>query len=277
MKFTLLRFTLLGPVLSFGRLLGTTTSQTGSLMGGYSAIPDITEEHVQAVAQFAVAEVLASNNGGISSDHVDYDFLPLLQQSGEDVHWTLLLGQQAVVAGMNYNLTIEMHKSNNDCLGVFSVEVYDNFGDISIMEWGDEIPCGSPSIPLFADPIVPTNTDTSPIENMVPPSDTPIGGYSTITNLNDKYVKRAANYAVKELAKSHLNNRYCFLSKLQKKNAKYTWTVVRGQQQVVAGMKYKLITKLLDKREHCIGGLEVTVYDHFGDLSIVNWGANVRC
>jgi hypothetical protein len=104
-----------------------------------------------------------------------------------------------------------------------------------------------------------------------------IGGYSNIPNLNNTYVQKAAAYAVKELVKSNFTRKYNFLSNIQRPNAQYSWKVVRGKQQVVSGKNYKLTIKFLGKYKHCIGGLQVVVYDHFGNKTVTNWGKKVRC
>lgn len=46
--------------------------------------------------------------------------------------------------------------------------------------------------------------------------------------------------------------------------------------QVVAGRNYKLLITLSNE-ETCLGAFEVTVYDHFGDLSITHWGPGMTC
>jgi hypothetical protein len=117
-----------------------------------------------------------------------------------------------------------------------------------------------------------TNTTT----NGTATNSTP-GGYTDIPNLNDKYVQQAAAYAVQELVKSNFYSQYPFLYKLQRPNAQYTRKVVRGKQQVVAGMNYKLNIKLLKPNGRCLGGLHVIVYDQFGSLSVIKWGKKARC
>jgi len=70
---------------------------------------------------------------------------------------------------------------------------------------------------------------------------------------------------------------------------KWKGRAVRGFQQVVAGMNYRLVimittsyeTKTEDKGEagaegdDVIGGFAVTVYDRFGDLSVTKWGKEI--
>jgi hypothetical protein len=103
MKLSILLVVLFGSAMAHGRLLGT-TSNAGTIMGGYSDIPNLSEKSVQTAAQFAVNALLNKNTTA------NYTFIPsLLQQqlqnngtSGfKDVRWTLAQGQQAVVDGMN--------------------------------------------------------------------------------------------------------------------------------------------------------------------------------
>jgi Aspartic acid proteinase inhibitor len=165
--------------------------------------------------------------------------------------------------------------TSQTCLSVFSTAVYDHFGDLSVLSWGNEVPCNSYVIPINAVPINVisnvTNTTNSSNPGIL------VGGYSNIPNLNDKNVQQAAAYAVKELVKSNLKNQYPFLRKIQRPNAQYTWKVVRGKQQVVAGMNYKLTIKFRKMNGRRIGGLQAIVYDHFGSLSVTKWGKRVRC
>lgn len=49
-----------------------------------------------------------------------------------------------------------------------------------------------------------------------------------------------------------------------------------GKIQVVAGLNYKLTLSLF-KNNICLGGFKVTVYNHFGDLSVISWGNVLDC
>ena len=44
----------------------------------------------------------------------------------------------------------------------------------------------------------------------------------------------------------------------------------------MAGRNYKLLITLSNAKD-CLGAFEVTIYDHFGDLSITHWGAEMTC
>ena len=45
---------------------------------------------------------------------------------------------------------------------------------------------------------------------------------------------------------------------------------------MVAGLNYKLTIALM-KDSICLGALKVTIYDHFGDLSVTKWGDQLTC
>lgn len=47
-------------------------------------------------------------------------------------------------------------------------------------------------------------------------------------------------------------------------------------RQVVAGMNYKLVMTISDETS-CLGAFEVTIYDHFGDLSVTKFGDEMSC
>ena len=45
---------------------------------------------------------------------------------------------------------------------------------------------------------------------------------------------------------------------------------------MVAGRNYKLIMTVSDSTG-CLGAFQVTIYDHFGDLSITKFGDEMTC
>ncbi len=44
----------------------------------------------------------------------------------------------------------------------------------------------------------------------------------------------------------------------------------------MAGLNFKLTIEI-SENDVCVGGFEVTVYDHFGDLSVTHWGEEYSC
>jgi hypothetical protein len=95
-----------------------------------------------------------------------------------------------------------------------------------------------------------------------------VGAYFP-AKVNDPFVQKVADFAVKALPDSQ----YEFLT--VPVNTLHS-TVIRAQQQVVAGRNYKLLITLSDAND-CLGAFEVTIYDHFGDLSISHWGEEMTC
>lgn len=53
--------------------------------------------------------------------------------------------------------------------------------------------------------------------------------------------------------------------------------IIRAFRQVVAGLNYRLVLALTDDTGACLGALAVTVYDHFGELSVTLWGQEIDC
>ena len=41
---------------------------------------------------------------------------------------------------MNYDMVVQV-SLGAECLGKFEVVVWDQFGDLQVTDWGDEIPC----------------------------------------------------------------------------------------------------------------------------------------
>jgi hypothetical protein len=112
------------------------------------------------------------------------------------------------------------------------------------------------------------------------------GGYAPIDDLEQESVQKAAGWAYKVLTKEIVQEdaaqapyEYSFLSKVESESMHlYKWRIIKGYQQVVAGMNYRLILSVNDvDKDDCIGGFAVTIYDHFGELSITQWGKEVDC
>mmetsp|Transcript_11678 Transcript_11678/g.27976 ORF Transcript_11678/g.27976 Transcript_11678/m.27976 type:complete len:172 (+) Transcript_11678:185-700(+) len=72
-----------------------------------------------------------------------------------------------------------------------------------------------------------------------------------------------------------------------------SYRIIQAEQQVVAGLNYKLTMIFGDrpidsngdgddgdeekKEGNCVGGCRVVVYNHFGDLSITEWSKELTC
>jgi len=104
-----------------------------SRMGGYQEITNLSDnEYLQNAASFAIQQYLA----GVSPT---YSFL-VADEDMDTVKYDVIAARQQVVAGMNYDMLLSL-TVNGQCVGGFSVLVYDHFGDLEITDWGGEMPC----------------------------------------------------------------------------------------------------------------------------------------
>lgn len=92
--------------------------------GGYHKIPDLRDVRVRQAATFAMEQKMVGQETTALAD----------------ARPVVVRGYQQVVAGMNYNLEIVMVRGDdNEVLGGFSVTVYDQFGQLSITKWGNDL------------------------------------------------------------------------------------------------------------------------------------------
>lgn len=119
--FHLLSFVLFLPFLMVHSAKDTIESKPG----GYSVIPNLGDERVLRAAHFAVSNI-ADSPYGFSIDAVASH---------------VVAGYQQVVAGMNYKFEIILTQQEDDSIvvGGFRVDVYDQFGQLSVRKWGSEI------------------------------------------------------------------------------------------------------------------------------------------
>ena len=104
------------------------------------------------------------------------------------------------------------------------------------------------------------------------------GGYAPIRDLDEEMVTTAAAFAVSQLPLA--TQTYSFLSSSSKEtDFQDRFKIVKGYQQVVAGMNYRLVIMVMngDDSEECLGGFSVTVYNRFGDMSVTKWSSEVSC
>ena len=130
--------------------------QQHAIVGGYSPVKDLGQQDLLAAAKFAYAQLVETTSADNDSGVVpNYSFLPLVvmdsneEEVGFEFEPRVLEASQQVVAGMNYQMTIMVSRrhnaGDNDCVGAFSVVVYDHFGEYSVTEWGPELPCENAS------------------------------------------------------------------------------------------------------------------------------------
>lgn len=122
LNFLTVFFTLLGAVLSSPMDSYQPEEAKMPIVGGYKAIKDLSEERCQSAARFAVSHLSQS---------------PFLFESSP-YEITVASGYQQVVAGMNYKLAIVL-TTGSSVVGGFGVTVYDQFGTLSITNWGQEL------------------------------------------------------------------------------------------------------------------------------------------
>mmetsp|Transcript_7812 Transcript_7812/g.12063 ORF Transcript_7812/g.12063 Transcript_7812/m.12063 type:complete len:223 (+) Transcript_7812:81-749(+) len=137
-----------------------------------------------------------------------------------------------------------------------------------------------------------TITDSSQIimssrqqqESVHPRTNNMVGGYSNLGHdknlLKSEQVVKVSNYALKEHSKKSTSTasvgHALTISPDEVESGQVTAVVLEAQQQVVAGLNYKLTIALL-KDSTCLGALKVTVYDRFGDLRVTKWGDQLTC
>jgi hypothetical protein len=99
------------------------------------------------------------------------------------------------------------------------------------------------------------------------------GGYSP-ADLDDARLLDAASFAMTECRSSSRTNNYSFA----KESDKIKYELVTAYQQVVAGMNYRMILKVVDDTNHCVGGFAATVYYRLdGGMEVTNWGLELSC
>ena len=118
-------------ILSFGYAL--------AIRGGWRTIENLDDENVVAAAEYALYNLEDSTQS--------YSFEDTVLQSNCILTPKVLDGRQQVVAGMNYDLEIEVLDCDNSCVGVFQTTVYVGFSpdDMEVTNWGSELPCPQPS------------------------------------------------------------------------------------------------------------------------------------
>jgi hypothetical protein len=116
---------------------------------------------------------------------------------------------------------------------------------------------------------------------IVAAQETLMGGYHDITDISgNAFVQKAATFAFQQfLAGASSTTAYTFISSNNYRPDHVQHEIVSAKQQLVAGMNYDITVRLITDGEPqpCVGGFRVTVYDHFGDLNVTNWGEELTC
>jgi len=116
------------------------------------------------------------------------------------------------------------------------------------------------------------------------PQRRPLAGGWAEARLDDPMVLEVADFLFQTLLKE-ASPRYSFLATVEttgtdseRDASTYTTKVIQATQQVVAGMNFQL-TLLVQSasNQECLGGFSATVYNHFGDLSVMDWRDELTC
>jgi hypothetical protein len=107
------------------------------------------------------------------------------------------------------------------------------------------------------------------------------GGYERLPEpsfaANDE-LQRVASWVVTQLPDA--TTAYTFVDQLDlatERSSLPSVRILRAFRQVVAGLNFRLVLALTDDTDACLGALAVTVYDHFGQLSVTLWGQEIDC
>jgi len=98
-------------------------------------------------------------------------------------------------------------------------------------------------------------------------------------------LQMAALFAVQELKHAKADS-YSFVEKLpvvdghvstsDNDDDSFQTVVLQSQQQVVAGINYRMTIGIMEGPE-CVGAFKCVVYDRFGDMTVTKWGEEVSC
>ena len=114
-----------------------------------------------------------------------------------------------------------------------------------------------------------------------------VGGYGPIPDLDDPMVANAAKFALLELfamdEKYSDTPPYAFMAPLKGDQQAFVPQVVRGSEQVVAGLNLKLTMMVLEVdpasgESVCQGAMEVQVYLALDQsMEVTEWGDELTC
>mmetsp|Transcript_16457 Transcript_16457/g.28694 ORF Transcript_16457/g.28694 Transcript_16457/m.28694 type:complete len:154 (+) Transcript_16457:152-613(+) len=97
-----------------------------------------------------------------------------------------------------------------------------------------------------------------------------VGGYKKVENLQDPMIAEAATFALKTVQDQSVSP-YSFGSEA------VGFQIIDAWEQVVAGINIRMALMFQDGNDNCVGACSVTVYNHFGTLSVSNWNKEVTC
>jgi hypothetical protein len=106
-----------------------------------------------------------------------------------------------------------------------------------------------------------------------------VGGYSSIDPKQANDLSSIADFALNEFVAQQSEAASASFAVLpsQIESGEVTPIILVAQQQVVAGMNYKLTIGLIQNND-CLGGFKVTVWKQLsGELKATNWGDVMNC
>ena len=104
------------------------------------------------------------------------------------------------------------------------------------------------------------------------------GGWQP-SDVDDPSVVEAAQFALTAMLSQQPSeqNAYPYSFTLVSTH-QYKPVIVEASQQVVAGMNFRLTILIQDTVEgKCVGAFTTTIYNHFGQLSVTDWGDEMTC
>ena len=116
----------------FSSIATLTRSETVAMpmVGGYTEIENVeSHDRLPAVKEYVFAKIAES----------PYSFASLVTSSPQGKDLQIIQAWSQVVAGMNYRLLMILMDADTQPLGAFTVTVYDQFGTLSDVTWGDEL------------------------------------------------------------------------------------------------------------------------------------------
>lgn len=108
-----------------------------------------------------------------------------------------------------------------------------------------------------------------------------LGGYKPVApdDLDEPHLLAAAQHAVTQYFATLSNRTNTKLNNIDHSSDMFEWDVMEASTQVVAGVNFKLRVALKEKpvTNGCVEVFDVIIYDHFGDLSVKEWGETADC
>jgi hypothetical protein len=99
------------------------------MAGGYSIVDDLRAPSVNSAAIFAVEKLNEATK--------TYSFASSMPSGDPTVK--VVKAYRQVVAGMNYKLVVLIEDSPGQYVGSFAATVWDQFGALSVTNWGQEL------------------------------------------------------------------------------------------------------------------------------------------